>query len=75
MWQYHERVPSHAATASEHSDAEILREINRYIVGTRDRVYLTGSGGKGIDHREWRRANIREAFNRGLISKDPGDAP
>lgn len=54
-----------------YTDVEILGSIKDYGPRGIDRHYLY----KRLDHRAWRRVVIREALRRGLIEKDPGDAP
>ncbi len=54
-----------------YTDVSVIGRIRDYRPGGPDRHYLY----ERVDHRAWRRASIREALRRGLIEKDPGDAP
>jgi hypothetical protein len=68
-------VKEYPDTVRGRSDA-LLRQHLRAYSGTGE-----GSGSsrrflyERADHREWRRLVIREALRRGLIDKDPLDAP
>lgn len=66
---YHE-TGHYATDAANLDDDWLMRDITKYE-GGRDRELLV----KREDHRAYRRACIREALARGLISEDPGGAP
>jgi hypothetical protein len=74
MIRYHDS-PRHYEDQASHRSAEQLRTYLRdYTSKSSCRKYLN-TDLDGQDHRAWRRAVIQEALRRGLIDKDPGDAP
>lgn len=56
--------------ARDHNDDNIMKFLKSY----RPTGYNRNSLDR-IDHRQFRREVIHEALRRGLIAKDPGDAP
>lgn len=74
MIRYHDS-PSEYESEVQDRDEDDLRDLLKdYAHDGNCRPYLN-TREYGQDHRAWRRAVIREALRRGLIAKDPGDAP
>lgn len=67
-------VQGYYEEAERREDEELITTIREYGSPGTWR-YLGARGSDGQDHRAWRRACIREALRRGLIDKDPSDAP
>jgi hypothetical protein len=67
-----ELVKEYPSVAKEKSDEELREFLSAYSeAGTgHSRQFLDS-----VDHRVWRRLVIQEALKRGLIDRDPCDAP
>jgi len=74
MISYHDSPREYEDQAMHRRDEQLRTSLRDYADGGACRQYLN-TDLYGQDHRAWRRAVIQEALRRGLIYKDPGDAP